>query len=346
MQADYYELLGIDRDADAQQIKSAYRRLAMQLHPDRNPDDPDAEEKFKAVSEAYAVLSDPEKRRIYDQFGPEGLKGNGFAGTNVDDIFSHFSDLFGDFFGFGRRRRGPARGHDLRYDLQVTLKECLEGVSKTLQIPREQRCDACGGTGAAPGTKPQACATCRGHGQVHINRGFITMATTCPRCRGQGTYVPTPCEACGGRGRQTVHAEVKLNVPPGVDDGVRLRLNGQGQSAPDGGPPGDLYVVVHVKEHPRFERHGADLFSEVGVDMVQAALGDTVRFETLEGPIDVQVKPGTQPGDVIRLRGRGMPRLDGEGRGDLHLQVNVKIPRDLNDEQRALLEQFRAAAAR
>jgi molecular chaperone DnaJ len=349
MSADYYELLGIGRDADAQQIKSAYRKLAMKLHPDRNPGDREAEEQFKRVSEAYEVLCDPQKRRIYDQFGEEGLKRQGFGGfseASVEDIFSHFGDLFGDVFGFGRRgRRGPPRGADLRYDLVITLKECLEGASKTLEIPREQPCATCKGNGCAPGTSPSRCSTCEGHGQVTVARGFITMQTTCPRCRGQGQTITKPCKECGGGGRTTVKGEVVAKVPAGIEHGMKMRFTGQGEGAPPGGQAGDLYVVVHVQEHPRFQRDGADLHSELNVDMVQACLGDRLPFETLAGPIDVDVKAGVQPGDVVRVPGQGLPHLNSTRRGDLLLHVSVKIPRQLTEAQRTLLEEFRAAGA-
>ncbi len=351
MSADLYELLGVGRGADAQELKSAYRKLAMQYHPDRNPGDAQAEERFKQVSEAYEVLSDPQKRRLYDQYGLEGLRRQGYGGfgeSNVEDIFSHLGDIFGDFFGFGRRggRTRAPRGADFRYDLAISLKDCLTGCQRTLEIPRDHPCETCKGSGAAEGTAPQRCATCAGHGQVSVNRGFITMATTCPRCRGQGTTIAKPCETCSGSGHKTVKGEVKINIPPGIDEGMKLRVQGQGETAPAGGQPGDLYVVIHVEEHPRFERHAADLVSEIGVDMVQACLGDTITFETLEGSIPVEIKPGTQPGATVRVAGQGMPRLDGGGRGDLLLQVGVKIPRQLTDAQRTLLEEFRAATAR
>lgn len=348
MQQDYYDLLGVSRDADAATIKKQYRKLAMQYHPDRNPGDAAAEDKFKQVSEAYEVLSDEEKRHIYDRFGHEGLANNGFGGfgqTRVEDIFEHFGSMFGDLFGFGGGRR-QSRGAHLRYDLTLTLEECLTGVQKELEIPRRVPCETCTGSGAKPGTQPTRCGTCGGRGQVAVARGFISMTTTCPRCRGAGEIIKEPCADCGGAGRRQQVERVTVKVPAGVDGGMKLRLTGKGEAPAEGaGPPGDLYVVIQVADHPRFERHQSELLGELPIDVVQACLGDELEVETLDGPEKVAVAPGTQPGDVIRVSGRGMPYVDGRpGRGDLHLQVKVEVPRRVTEKQADLLRAFREAA--
>lgn len=350
MADDYYELLGVARDADGSAIKKAYRSLALKYHPDRNPGDAEAEAQFKRVSEAYEVLSDSEKRGVYDRFGHEGLKGRGFGGfSDVDDIFSHFGDLFGDLFGFGGRRGGERprrRGAHLRYDLTLSLEECLAGLEKELEIPNQVGCDRCDGAGAEPGTKAQTCGTCQGAGQVRVGRGFITMATTCPRCRGRGQVIPSPCTKCQGAGQVERLDRVTVRIPAGVDAGMKLRLSGKGQPGPDGGPAGDLYVVLDVAAHDRFQRDGAELLAELPLSMVQATLGDEIDLVTLEGETErVVVPPGTQPGTLLRIQGRGMPRLDGrDGRGDLHLHTVVQIPTTLTETQRSLLMQFRDAA--
>ncbi|MCA9558692.1 MAG: molecular chaperone DnaJ [Myxococcales bacterium] len=342
MREDYYVLLGVERDVDAQSLKKAYRKAAMACHPDRNPGDAEAEARFKAISEAYGVLSDPEKRRIYDRYGHEGLEGSGFQGFgDLGDIFGAFGDLFGEMFGFGGRRARQRRGADLRYDLSMTLEECLTGAEPTLEIPRDVPCEACAGTGAADGTRPKTCGTCGGRGQVAVNRGFISMATTCPRCRGGGQIIESPCTTCSGRGTQQRVDKVTVKVPPGVGHGMKLRVTGKGDPGPEGAVPGDLYVLIHVPEHKHFERHGDELLGEVDVDMVQAALGTEVEVPTLDGTATVAVQAGTQPGTVVRIAGEGMPRLNGGGaRGDLHLRVNVTVPTGLSDAQRGLLEEF------
>ncbi len=350
MPADYYELLGVPRDVDDVSLKKAYRKLALQYHPDRNPDDAEAEQRFKEVSEAYEVLSDPQKRHTYDRFGHEGLRNQGFGGfggVGVEDIFSHFGDLFGDFFGFGGgRRRGPPRGASLQYNLALTLEECLTGVERVVDIPRPHPCQTCEGSGAKPGTQPSTCSTCGGRGQVVMARGILHMSTVCPRCRGNGKMVGDPCKDCRGSGEQQQIEKVKVKIPPGVDTGTKLRLAGKGEPAPaPNGEPGDLLVVCHVEDHDRFERHGAELLGELSIDMVQAALGDTIELETLDGETTrVKVEPGTQPGAVIRLRKLGLPHLDGRrGRGDLHLQVQVTVPTRLSRKQKALLRDFQKA---
>lgn len=351
MPDDYYELLGVPRDADERALKKAYRKLAMQYHPDRNPGDAAAEERFKAISEAYAVLSDDQKRRIYDRYGKEGLNNQGGAGGfgDIGDIFSQFGDIFGDLFGFGggggRGGRGRTRGADLRMAMSLTLEECLSGVEKLVEIPRKVDCGTCGGTGARPGTQPKVCRTCGGRGQVAVNRGFITMTTTCPRCRGTGQIIETPCDTCHGSGYEETVDKVTVKIPAGVDTGMKLRVSGKGErSQVPGGSPGDLYVVVQVAEHPRFERHGGELLGELGIDMVQAVLGAEVEFETLDGTEAIQIEPGVQPGSIIRLRDRGMPSVErGRRRGDMHLRVVVRIPKALTDRQRELIEAFAEA---
>lgn len=342
MAVDYYEQLGVARDADEATLKRAYRKLAMQYHPDRNPGDAAAEEQFKQISEAYGVLSDPQKRRMYDRFGHAGVSGQGGGFGSVDDIVSHFSDIFGDLLGFGRARaqaRRP-RGNHLRADVAITLEECLTGVARELSIPRHSPCGACEGSGAAPGTEPSACPTCKGRGEVTIGRGIIAMSTTCPRCRGKGQFISTPCEPCSGSGRQTETEHLTVKIPAGIEHGRKLKVPGKGEAGPSGAEPGDLYLVIHIADHPRFERHHADLLGEVTVGMAGAALGATVEVEGLEGPIEVEIAPGTQPGDLVRLGGQGLPNLGGDGRGDLHLRVNVTVPRRLNPAQTEALNAF------
>lgn len=342
---EYYDLLGVERDADAGTLKKAYRAQAMRYHPDRNPGDGEAEERFKAISVAYEVLSDPQKREIYDRYGPDALKGQGGAGgATVDDILSQFGDLFGDLFGGGRQRRRN-RGADLRTDVVVSLVECLTGVERTLEIPRAKTCETCDGRRAAPGTKAERCSTCGGHGQVAVARGFITMATTCPRCRGAGETIASPCPTCRGQGRTEEVQSLTVKIPAGVEHGMKLRLTGKGEAAPaPGGAAGDLHVVIHVQDDGRFERHGDALLAELPIGVADAALGTSLSFESLDGPIEVAVEAGTQPETLIRVPGRGMPRVNRGGRGDLHLRVSVVIPADLNEEQRAALEAFRAAS--
>lgn len=346
MPEDYYELLGVARDADARTLKKAYRKQAMQYHPDRNPGDADAEERFKAISEAYEVLSDDQKRQIYDRYGKQGLENQGFSGfSDLGDIFSQFGDLFGDLFGGlgGRGGRRVARGADLRMQMELTLEDCLTGIEREVAIPRSIDCDTCAGTGAAEGSQPTTCGTCRGQGQVGVNRGFITMRTTCPRCRGEGQIIANPCGTCRGTGGKKITDKVKVRIPAGIDHGMKLRVSGKGErSSTPGGPPGDLYVVIVVAEHPRFQRHSTELLGEVELDMVQACLGDRIEYETLDGTESVAIEPGTQPGAVLKLRNQGLPSLEGrQGRGDLHLRVVIRIPTDLDDEQRALLRTFR-----
>ncbi|MCA9542279.1 MAG: molecular chaperone DnaJ [Myxococcales bacterium] len=342
MSDDYYELLGVDREVDAGELKKAYRKAAMQCHPDRNPGDAEAEERFKAISEAYEVLSDPQKRRIYDRYGKDGLRNQGFSGfSDIGDVFSQFGDLFGDLFGFGRRAR--ARGADLQMRMVLTLEDCLRGLEREVEFNREVECDTCRGSGAKAGTTPENCRTCGGRGQVAVSRGFISMTTTCPSCHGAGKTIRDPCGSCRGSGRQRKAEKVTVKIPPGIDQGMKLRLTGKGEGGPPGGAPGDLFVVIEVENHARFERHGSELLAELPIDMVQACLGDEIEFETLDGAETVSLAAGTQPGTVLRLRGKGMPSVEGRRRGDLHLRVAVRIPTALNDAQAELLRRFRDA---
>jgi molecular chaperone DnaJ len=342
---DYYEILGVSNRASDRDIKQAYRRLAMELHPDRNPENPEAEEKFKQAAEAYAVLSNPEKREIYDRYGHAGLQGQtGFSG--VEDIFSSFGDIFSEFFGgdiFGGRRSRPprpARGADLRYDLTLTFAESMKGTKKELKLKQLRRCQTCDGIGAAPGTQPEACATCAGHGQVVQRTGFMTLATTCPDCNGRGTFIPSPCETCGGTGRAPFERSVTAVVPAGVDTGMRLRLAGEGEHPENGGEPGDLYVFINVEPDDQIEREGNNLYAKVSIPFTRAILGHTVTIRVVDDEVEVVLPPGIQPGEEIVIPGRGAPRVSGNGAGDLVVYVQVELPKDLSDQARALVSEL------
>jgi molecular chaperone DnaJ len=347
---DYYEVLGVDRQATDGQIKTAYRKLAMKYHPDRNPGDKQAEEHFKEAAEAYAVLADREKRSLYDRFGHAGVSGVGAGGPGFDPtIFADFSDIFaglGDVFGFGdvfggrRRRGGPQRGADLRYDLEITFEEAALGTETAIQIPREETCDTCRGSGAAPGTSPETCGQCRGSGQLRYQQGFLTVARPCPNCRGTGKTIAKPCQTCRGAGRIGRERKLTVKIPPGISTGQRLRLTGEGEHGSSGGPAGDLYVVVHVQEHPFFQREGDDLYCELPVSFPTLALGGTVRIPTLNGDEELHVPAGTQPGTRFRVRGKGMPNVSGRGHGDLHVIARVSVPKKLTKEQRHLIEEL------
>jgi molecular chaperone DnaJ len=340
----YYEVLQVERNADGDTIKKAYRKLALQFHPDRNPDDKEAEESFKECAEAYEVLRDPQKRQAYDMYGHEGLRNTGFQGFGgVNDIFSAFSDIFEGFFGFGGGGQpgGPRQGRDLRYDLDISLEESAEGKQVTFPVGRESICESCGGKGQKNGEEPPICQTCGGQGQVLRSQGFFRLATTCPACRGQGREVTDPCDECSGRGRIYQEKELTVQVPPGITHGQRLRMRGEGEGGSLGGPAGDLYVVIHVRDHAVFERNGDDIYRRLEVSMVQAALGRAVMVDSLiDGPAEMELPSGTQTGDLVRLKGMGMPRLRRGGRGDLHVQVIVKTPAKLNKRQKELLEEF------
>lgn len=340
---DYYEVLGVPRDADLTTIKKAYRKIAFECHPDRNPGNKEAEERFKEASEAYEVLSNPEKREIYDRFGHDGLRGRGYSGfTDVSDIFSSFSDIFEEFFGIGTRRTrtGPVAGADLRYDLEITLEEAALGTKKEISFERYAVCRTCNGSKSRPGSGPKTCPRCKGTGQVGISRGFFSIRSTCDQCGGVGQVITDPCETCKGRGKVPEKRNVTVKIPAGVDSGASLRLTGEGEAGERGGPYGNLYVVVHVQPHPFFERHGDDLFCRIPISFPQAALGAQIEVPTLEGNYKLEIPAGTQPGELFHIRNKGMPRLRGFGKGDLVVQVDVKVPTSLTPRQRELLEEL------
>lgn len=344
---DYYEVLGLERNCSEVEIKKAYRRLAIKYHPDKNPGDREAEERFKEASEAYAVLSDSEKRARYEQFGHEGVEGQGFTGFDPAS-FGDFADILGDLFGFGRgdifgrrgRSRGGARrGNDLQYTLVISLEEAARGMEQTIRIPRKESCSSCNGTGSADGSAPQACSACRGAGQVMYRQGFLSVARTCNTCGGVGTVNPSPCSDCGGRGQVEAEAQLKVKIPAGVDTGMRLRLSGEGEAGLSGGGRGDFYVVLKVREHKVFQREGAHLHCVLPISVFQAMLGDSIKMQSiLDEEIELKIPAGSQPGDVLRLRGSGMPGMDGRRRGDLHAHLDVEIPKRLNAEQRRAVE--------
>jgi molecular chaperone DnaJ len=341
---DYYEILGIERTASEDEIKRKYRKLAMKYHPDRNPGDKDAEEKFKEAAEAYEVLRNGEKREIYDRYGHEGLSGTGFRGfTGFEDIFSSFGDIFEDIFGFsnGRRSRTAARaGADLRYDLNISFMDAAFGKSTDIEIEKFVKCVECEGTGTAPGTSPEICSHCGGRGQVTKTSGFFSISSTCPQCRGAGRIIKNPCGVCMGTGSAKTKKAVHLKIPPGVETGSRLRLRGEGEEGEFGGPTGDLYVFIYVEPHEFFERDGDDIRCQVPISIVQATLGANIEVPTIEGTEKIKISKGTQNGKLFRLRGKGIPHLRGFGRGDQIVQVTVKIPTSLNKKQEKLLKEF------
>jgi molecular chaperone DnaJ len=344
-QRDYYALLGVSRDASDAEIKKAFRQLALKHHPDRNPGDAQAEERFKLINEAYAVLSDPDKRVQYDRYGRVDLPPGGVDLGGFEDLFG---DLFEGFFGGGRAggRRGRARqGDDLRYDLEITLEEAAHGLETRLQIPRLETCDHCQGSGAEPGSGRVACPTCKGRGQVRYQQGFLTVARTCPQCGGAGQIVKKPCPACAGEGRVTRERTLKIRIPPGVDEGAQMRLTGEGEGGLAGGPPGDLYVVLHVRPHAFFTRQGNDLHCTLPLTFPQVALGAEVDVPVLDGVAQLTIPAGTQNGDVLRLRGKGMPGLHGRGRGDACYTVVVEVPKKLTGRQRDLLEEYQRVSS-
>lgn len=338
---DFYDVLGVARDASEDDIKKSYRRLAMKFHPDRNPDDPQAEVRFKEAAEAYEVLRDPQKRAHYDRFGHEGLNNAGFEGfRSNEDIFSTFSDIFGEFFGFGSRGPRPHPGVDLRYNLTVGFRDAAKGTEVELQIPRNEVCGECEGTGAAPGTRAETCKHCGGQGQMIQNQGFFRLAVTCPVCQGQGEIITSPCRACRGRGIARKTRELKVRIPAGVDNGSRLRLRGEGEPGLHGGPPGDLYVVLHVEEDKTFRRQGQNLVVKTEISFVDAALGARLEVPTLDDPVPMDVPKGTQSGHVFQITGMGLPHLGSTQRGDLLVEVQVRIPTRLTGKQEELLREF------
>jgi len=341
---DYYELLGLSRSASDDDIKKAYRRLALQHHPDRNPNDKQAEEKFKEVSEAYQILSDPQKRAQYDQFGHAafgdgGPFGGGFDFTaGFEDVFG---DIFGEFFGGGSRRQAR-RGEDLRYNLSLSFEEAVVGCEKKIKIPRHGVCETCHGTGSKPGSSPQTCPTCKGRGQVSFQQGFFSVSRTCNQCQGQGSIIKDPCAGCAGAGRVRKMHTLSVKIPPGVDNGSRLKLRSEGESGPVRGTPGDLYVVIQVQPHPIFVRDQLDIICDVPISFVQAALGAEIDVPTLDGKVKMKIPPGTQSGKVFRMKGRGVKDVQGYHQGDQHVRVTVETPSHLTTRQKELLREFAA----
>ncbi len=348
MSEDYYTLLGVARDADDAQLKSAFRKAAMKYHPDKNPGDETAEAKFKEINEAYSVLSDAQKRAAYDRYGHAGVNNNGMGGGgfsgDASDIFSEmFGDIFGDVFGGGgqRRRNGPARGADLRMDYEITLEEAFKGVEAEINVPTEETCEACDGTGAEPPTKPETCPTCGGAGQVRVQNGFFMMTRTCHHCNGSGQIIAHKCKKCKGKGAIETNRKLSVSIPAGVENGTRIRLSGEGQRGARGGPKGDLYLFLGIKKHSLFEREGRDLYIRIPIPMTKAALGGKIEVPTIDGgKSDIDVPEGSQTGKTIKLRAQGMTQLKSALRGDMHIELFVETPRKLTAKQRQLLEEF------
>ncbi|MFT0211650.1 molecular chaperone DnaJ [Pseudomonas sp. F1_0610] len=346
---DYYEVLGVERGATEAELKKAYRRLATKYHPDRNPDNKEAEEKFKEANEAYEILSDADKRAAYDRYGHAGVDPNmgggagagGFAGGNFSDIFG---DVFSDFFGGGGRssRNGPQRGSDLRYNIELTLEEAVRGTTQTIKIPVAVVCKSCDGSGAKKGTSPTTCATCNGVGQVRMQQGFFAVQQECPRCHGTGQMITDPCNSCHGHGHVEENKTLSVKIPAGVDNGDRIRLAGEGEAGAKGGPAGDLYVVVHVKRHEIFERDGSNLHCEVPINFADAALGGEIEVPTLDGRVKLKIPEGTQTGKMFRLRGKGVKPVRSSTVGDLLCRAVIETPVKLDKRQRELLEEFRS----
>jgi molecular chaperone DnaJ len=341
---DYYEILGLGRNATNDELKATYRKLALKYHPDRNPGDKEAEDKFKEAAEAYEVLRDSEKRALYDQYGHAGLEGSGFSGFGgFEDIFSSFGDIFEDFFGFGTRRRSRTRGQrgaDLRYDLTLSFMEAVFGTETEITVEKMGICPECNGNRCEPGTGPETCQQCGGMGQVSRNQGFFTVRTTCPVCRGEGQAIPHPCPRCRGAGQEVVSKKVSVKIPAGVDKGSRLRLTGEGEPGSYGGPSGDLYVFIYVESHEFFERRDTDIICSVPISFIQAALGDRIKVPTLNGDKKLTIPKGTQPGDLLYFHGDGIPSLRTGKRGDQIMQMDIKTPTHINKKQEALLKEF------
>ncbi|MDX8384082.1 MAG: molecular chaperone DnaJ [Ghiorsea sp.] len=349
-QRDYYEVLGVDKGADKNDVKRAYRKLAMKYHPDRNPDDEKAAESFREVTEAYEILSDDDKRARYDQYGFAGVNdqmggfGSGSGGFQDSHAFRDFGDLFGNVFGGGGGGRGQGnQGSDLRYNLTISLEEAAEGKEVELEIPKHDHCDTCDGSGARPGTHPVPCSTCGGHGQVQMQQGFFAVRRTCPSCHGAGKKVESPCVSCGGTGRKKVKKNLKIKIPAGVYDGAQVRVSGEGEAGTQGGGSGDLFIVVSIKEHAIFERDGADLHCEMPITFPQATLGAEVDAPTLTGKVKIRIPAGTEGGRVFRLREHGVSDVRVRQKGDLFVRVQIAVPKKLNDEQTELLSQFAKA---
>jgi molecular chaperone DnaJ len=341
---DYYQLLNISKDASESEIKRAYRKLAMKYHPDRNPSDKEAEEKFKAVSEAYEVLSDSSKRQVYDQYGHAGLSGQGYSGPqDVNDIFSSFGSIFEDFFGFsddrGTQHQG-SRGRDIRYDLNIDFKEAVFGTQKQIRFQRHSKCKKCKGSGAQPGTSPSTCGTCKGSGQVRRAQGFFSIAMTCHDCNGKGSVITSPCNNCHGQGWENETKSLQVKIPAGVDTGVKLRVTREGEAGQGSGEPGDLYVVLQVQEQSTYSRQGNDVSVEEPLSFVQACLGCKIKITSLDSQEKITIPAGTQHNQRFRLRGKGIPDLRGRGRGDFYIKILIKIPKKLSSKQTDLLKQF------
>ncbi len=347
MKRDYYEVLGLTRAASIEEIKKAYRKLALKYHPDRNPGDKEAEEKFKEAAEAYEVLKDPEKKRLYDAYGHQGVSGSGFSGfSHTEDIFSAFNDIFEDFFGFstGRTSRrsdfGPQKGADLRYDLTISFIEAAKGSEKEIEIQRLETCTRCSGTGAEAGNEVTTCPTCQGRGQIIRSEGFFQVSTTCPNCSGTGTIFTKPCPSCHGKGRTPQYRKVKIKIPAGVDTGAKLRLRHEGEAGSRGGQRGDLFIVIHVEPHKYFHRKGNDLYCEVEISSIEACLGEVIQVPTLDGQEQIKIPAGTQPGAIFKLKGKGFPDLRGFSPGDQLIKIRLVTPSGLSDRQKELLQEF------
>jgi molecular chaperone DnaJ len=340
---DYYEVLGVPKNVSPQELKSAYRKVALQYHPDRNPGNQEAEDKFKEASEAYEVLSDEEKRARYDRFGHsgnpfEGVGGGGFSGVNLNDIFG---DIFGEIFGGGRQKRGGGRtrGSDLRYNLEITFEEAAFGCEVSVKVPKPKRCEVCQGSGSKDG-QVRTCPTCGGQGEMRFTQGFFAVSRPCNQCEGRGQVITDPCVKCRGKGKYDAESQLAVKIPPGVNTGTRVRLTNEGEPGDHGGPSGDLYVVIHVKEHPLFVREEYEVLCEMPISFTQAALGAQIDVPTLDGKMKMKIPAGTQTGKVFRLKAKGVPHLHGGGRGDQHVRVTVEVPTELNGKQRELLEKF------
>jgi molecular chaperone DnaJ len=339
---DYYDVLGVEKQADQAQIKQSYRRLALKFHPDRNPGDGEAERKFKDISEAYQVLSDPQKREMYDRYGHQGLSGSGFRPfTGFEEIFESFGDIFGDFFGGGRRgRRYAQKGDDLRYDLTIDFMDAVTGITREIELEKLGICPDCSGSGAKQGTSPVSCPQCGGSGQVRRSQGFFVLSSPCPRCRGTGQIIENPCDRCRGFGRVEVQKRLSVKIPAGVDNGSHIRLQGEGEPGTHGGPSGDLYIVIQVKPHEHFQRQGDDLIFDQPISFSQAALGDTIQINTLEGDHELKIPRGIQSGTVMTLSGKGVPFVRGHGRGDMHVRIFVVTPGKLTAAHEELFKEL------
>jgi molecular chaperone DnaJ len=346
---DYYDILGVARGVNEQELKSAYRQAALKFHPDRNPDSEDAEDKFKEAAEAYSVLSDPQKRAAYDRYGHAGVSGMGSGGPEAGPGFTDLSDIFGEFFftdlfggggGGGRRRNRAQRGDDLRYDLELSFEDAVHGMQAEIRVPRQETCERCHGAGGEPDGGVVTCSRCKGQGQVLFQQGFLSVRQTCSQCSGTGRVVRKACTKCHGQGAIRTERTLKVNIPAGIDDGQRLRVSGEGQGGLNGGPAGDLYVFIKVEEHPVFERRENDLHCNIPISITQAVLGTEIQVPSLDGPVPLKIPEGTQSGAAFRLRGKGVPEVNGRGRGDLYIHIQVKIPSKLSREQKNLFEQL------